>query len=1020
MKNIELIKAGAGSGKTYTLTERISGMIREGLSPESLVATTFTVKAANELKQRIRSTLFKENNPDAAIRILESLIGTVNGVCGRLLSEYAIEAGLPPSLNVIAEEISEEIFDAAFREVIEDCSENLRDCVKRLKMDPLVKDKNKNRQQPDWKDDVRSILDFTRSNCFSVEQLKVFAGESCKFAGKIFKGTRSLPLSKIIEDLRPVLRVETKTGTAAKILKEIQKFEKNPTWYHAIKIAKSTLTKELSSYKEIFEDLSTNIPDSKELLDDVCEAIRLVFDCAGKCIERYQACKESLGVIDFVDQEALLLDNLRGNEALRSLLGKRMKKIIVDEFQDTSPIQLALFLELNKLAEFGSVWVGDPKQAIYGFRGSDPKLLISIADSLENTEKLGHSWRSRKELVRLANAVFVPAFSSEDVSLSVPPERENSAAGGTIEAWHLLGSKSSEYSEALADGIDRLIREENIAPKDIAVLCETNENCRELTKSLNARNIQASSPAGELSECRECRLAMAGFRYCADPKDSVALVSVAALSGAFPDWLKQISTGETPEKALEKLREHELFKALKSYHKGSPLEILQHVIATLDLDARAETSSNASRKRSNLAELRRICSDYCSRMRTTHGVATASGFIRYWETSKHSEPPSIGKNTVNVLTYHKSKGLEWPVVILSSLNKKIRKEVFGVHIRSAKSFNPKKPLDGRSIHYLPKLFGKQKVVDLIEQRLERNDFQKEIVLRQSEELKRLMYVGLTRARDRIIFALTKNEHGWLDNLCPNLTWRFPEAAGMKEWEIGNEKFSLTTRVFPKAEPPSNTSPDSEQAIPVFENNSPLPDPEKIVPALPARLAPSCLAPVAGTASLLKNWGKLCELPQCPKNKWNLLGDAFHNFLALSRERQTPERAVCILKSLQMFEYLTPGMLIISAQNLRSFLTEFYPDGKVLTEVPITLRNPQGQCFQGFVDMLVETPAGWIIIDHKTGTPATGQKTEEFVCNYAAQLDVYRQAVGAATGKPVLDCVVHMPLFGECYSVKTES
>ena len=113
MKKIKLIKAGAGSGKTYTLTDRIYRDIQSGIAPESLLAITFTVKAANELQQRIREKLLDEGRIDDAVRVSDGLIGTVNGVCGRLLSEYAIEAGLSPSLNVLSEELGDEIFIAA-------------------------------------------------------------------------------------------------------------------------------------------------------------------------------------------------------------------------------------------------------------------------------------------------------------------------------------------------------------------------------------------------------------------------------------------------------------------------------------------------------------------------------------------------------------------------------------------------------------------------------------------------------------------------------------------------------------------------------------------------------------------------------------------------------------------------------------------------------------------------------------------------------------------------------------------
>ena len=127
----------------------------------------------------------------------------------------------------------------------------------------------------------------------------------------------------------------------------------------------------------------------------------------------------------------------------------------------------------------------------------------------------------------------------------------------------------------------------------------------------------------------------------------------------------------------------------------------------------------------------------------------------------------------------------------------------------------------------------------------------------------------------------------------------------------------------------------------------------------------------------------------------------------------------LLKSLEMSEYLSPESLLKSAQNLREFLEGTYPGGSIFTEVPMTLRNVQGQRLQGFIDMLVEMPNGWIVIDHKTGIPKDGQSPEAFFCQYTAQLEAYRQAVEAATGKPVLECIIHQPLLGEWYRIKAD-
>ncbi|MDV7390557.1 UvrD-helicase domain-containing protein, partial [Arthrospira platensis SPKY1] len=101
-----------------------------------------------------------------------------------------------------------------------------------------------------------------------------------------------------------------------------------------------------------------------------------------------------------------------------------------DEFQDTSPIQLEIFLKLSRLAN-QSIWVGDPKQSIYGFRGAEPRLMQAIirqTGGIRPENILAHSWRSREDIVLLNNALFTRTFSdmpAEQIVLS--PKREKQA-----------------------------------------------------------------------------------------------------------------------------------------------------------------------------------------------------------------------------------------------------------------------------------------------------------------------------------------------------------------------------------------------------------------------------------------------------------------------------------------------------------------------------------------------------------------------------------------------------------------
>src|SRR5690606_15624683 len=207
-------------------------------------------------------------------------------------------------------------------------------------------------------------------------------------------------------------------------------------------------------------------------------------------LDAYAQRKRELGVIDFVDQEHLFLGLLE-KPAVVEALSEELDLLLVDEFQDTSPIQLELFVRLSRIAR-ESVWVGDVKQAIYGFRGSDAELMKAVLAELPamggTKEVLGQSRRSRPGLVRLVNGAFgdasAPGLSRQEVELA--PVRKELVPDAALANWVLNGRNVTERAAALAEGVKALVASGyrvvdpssgNPRPAhfgDIAVLCKTN------------------------------------------------------------------------------------------------------------------------------------------------------------------------------------------------------------------------------------------------------------------------------------------------------------------------------------------------------------------------------------------------------------------------------------------------------------------------------------------------------------------------------------------------------------------
>src|SRR6056297_261778 len=168
MNNIQMINASAGSGKTYNLTNRILESIKDGLDPEALMATTFTKKAAAELRERIRVRLLQEGYADEANRISDGFIGTVNGICARHLKEYALEAGMSPAVETMPEEDSTRIFNISIDGVIEKYAKSIEPLAKRMELDGGGSGYS---QRADWRDYVKRVVDLARGNRISSKAL---------------------------------------------------------------------------------------------------------------------------------------------------------------------------------------------------------------------------------------------------------------------------------------------------------------------------------------------------------------------------------------------------------------------------------------------------------------------------------------------------------------------------------------------------------------------------------------------------------------------------------------------------------------------------------------------------------------------------------------------------------------------------------------------------------------------------------------------------------------------------------
>ena len=1025
MKNIRIINASAGSGKTYSLTQKVVDALKGGLEPEALLAATFTKKAAKELKERIRARLLEEGMVGEALAVENSLIGTVNSICGRLLQEYALEAGLSPALKTLPEEDGGQVFRMAAESVISSYAEGLEPVAERL---GLLGGRKGYSSEEDWREVVQRIVDASRSNLMTQEVLKESARASWDSLQKFLEEPSARNLDEEMKvclerTYQALERGELKAKKSLAVLETVSQCYRKSiqgvlTWGDWVSL--HNLDPEVAGREMVadLQDLGGQVLRNPSLHEDLQAMIQGVFDCAAEALEKYEAYKRAHGLMDFIDQETKVLELARGNEAFQASFRERISLILIDEFQDTSPIQLALYLALNELAG-ASVWVGDPKQAIYAFRGTDPQLMKEVVEAVGEGEILDSSWRSRGNLVALANGIFQEVFhgmGQEKVRLKIPVQRKEAAQGGVLENWCLIAKNNTEEPQALALGVrDLLARQEGLKPGDIAILCPTNGGCSRIAGSLKAAGLRASVGQGSLLETRECRLTLAALRYLNQGGDDLALTEIVHLSpghGSNETWLRELTAN--PAKAKSAWREDPLIQGLDQGREGfgdrTPLEALEFAIGKVGLLDSIPLGRDPELAMRNLDLLRGLAGTYLSLCEAKRRAATVEGLLSYLKEEKPEQARSIGEETIQVLTYHKAKGLEWPWVILTGLDKENPKHIFALNVLGQEVFDPRDPLGGRSLNYWPHPVGWKSLKPLQDKTalLPQQGRLDKLAL---EEEQRVLYVGITRARDGLVFAMRKGSKGYLSHRLDKLmdakgnpVLNLSDEEGAHELQVGKEAVLFQTFLF-EGGLPEDLAGEREETVWLPPRTG-----EK-KSYLPARVAPSSLKTAKDVqVCILEDFQAGMKLRGNPS--MDRVGNAIHGYLGMEawpdKEEQGLEKVRRLLQGHGVEGSLDPEEVLEAGGRLMSFLEKRWPGARVYKEWPMFLRNQEGQRFQGWIDLLLETPEGFVIVDHKS---YPGPDPVAHAREYAPQLSLYREAVERATGKPVIGTLIHLPIRG---------
>ncbi|MFQ5344709.1 MAG: UvrD-helicase domain-containing protein [Mariprofundus sp.] len=1074
MRNIHLISASAGSGKTYSLTEQVFQAVASGVSPERIMAVTFTNKAAAELKERIHQRLVQNQGQqngemiEKAGFLADAYIGTVNSICARLLREFAFDAGDSPAVEILPEQETERLFRLSVSHVIGSHYDKLAGPARRLARDGTGSGYAK---KPDWRDDVQRIVDLARANGLDQDSVKAMAADSIDGLKKHLGKTRtSLSSAALLKRVRQAIKdiqalddsTKATKGALSSLRRSAHALEHDyATWADWRSLASVSAAKRSGAddYLEALREYAAQLQHHPKLHDDIEALIEGVFSCAAGALEAFASYKRINGLMDFADQESKVVQ-LLDSTAVRQRLAENIDLVLVDEFQDTSPIQLALFSKLAALVD-QNIWVGDQKQAIYGFRGTDPELMDDVIEQLDDDQigVLGDSYRSRPALVQFANELFVRALDgvipAERVRLHAMRKDHSAQNEGVqsegiqsegiqneaIAVWLLAGSRKEQRACALSHGIAELLRQPEkysvvdreseelrpIQPGDIAVLSRSNDACRAIAEGLAGYGIRASVGRGALFAQRESILALASLHLLADHDDMLALTELVQClpeHASATSWLSELAAD--PEDAPQQWQQNERIRQLLDVNvtDQSPLELFECVSDILGLEEYAFRCSDPAQVLANIEALARLAGEYQDACKARHEAATLPGMI-YWlgQQDDPGMPEGRGEQTVQVVTYHRSKGLEWPLVILNNLDSQSRFSAFGVAVTPADHFDPTRPLAGRGIRFWPEPFNGKDLP--FGEAIESSDEYAKAAMREEQERQRVMYVGMTRARDYLIHAIpyyTRKKTGDPEIHCDWLHSLIPGGDGVVLPEpgddpcairIGKQQFACLMEVIGEDESPEPV--DMETTAWFMPETA---DPQDYEPY---RLSPSN-NPLSEAQTgrvqtvMLDSIGETIKVHR--GIEMNLLGEAVHRFLAADDLCRQMDVRKCmadrLLNRWSPDSGLGADQLIAISDSFHQWVAGNWPNGRLLKEWPVRLKEGN-RVAHGWIDALIETDEGYVLVDHKT-IGADIDVCMDRVKEYAGQLALYQRAIQAATGKPVLDSLIHLPLQGSMVRV----
>jgi ATP-dependent helicase/nuclease subunit A len=802
-----MVRAGAGTGKTTVLVERfVQAVVDDGAPVEGILAITFTEKAAAEMKARVRRRFLELGRREEARAAEGAWISTIHGFCSRVLRAHALSAGIDPAFRVLdeleAERVAADAFDGALGAFMgegEDpqrlemvaayTPDRLRDMVRTAH----ARLRSRGERRPRLEEAQHPVVTTQPA------ALEAAAQAALDELGGVPVSASVTTASKAVERCLSILR-RLPDGALAEPA-ELDKL----SFPGRSKVLCSSVC---DSYREALAEYVALCTARREYLDHTM--LRVLLDLYG---ERYEEGKRRRSGLDFEDLELIARDLLSSHAGLREQYAERFVHVLVDEFQDTNPLQNELLEQLGRDNLFR---VGDERQSIYGFRHADVEVFRGHWEQAAGdgrAESVTVNFRSRGEVLDAIDLAFERTWEDFEPLREAPGSREAAPALDPCVELLVTDRSKKRWDEALGTGdpfgqamrtatpwraaearllarrIEEISRNGGFEWRDVVVLLRATTHMAHYERALEERGIPTHVVGGrgywsqqQVADLRHWLSALANpldelavYSVLASPLaglslDAVALIGLEArAAGRDPWWALREALGrpdasggpagvrheasdirtERDEPPLAELlppadrRRAASFVALfETERQAAPqvsLEtLIDRAVTRTGYDTHILSLPAGGRRMANVRKLMRMAREFeADEGRDLRGFIDALAERDVLQ-SREGEAPLEAEalDAVRLMTVHRAKGLEFPVVCLADLGKDGREDDGSLRISDDGSLGLRlASIGGGSVDSakLERIKAEQKTAGEAEER-------------------RIFYVAVTRAQQHLVLS----------------------------------------------------------------------------------------------------------------------------------------------------------------------------------------------------------------------------------------------------------------------------